>query len=57
MELADGTKTMIVTGKRGDVEVTLKIVNGRYVKTVLKDALFIPLYPQDILSVKAATSI
>ena len=56
MELADGTKTMNVTVKRGDVEVTLKIVNGRYVKTVLKDALFIPSYPQDIFSVKAATS-
>jgi len=56
MELADGTKTMNVAVKRGDAEVTLKDVNGSYVKTVLKDALFIPSYPQDIFSVKAATS-
>ena len=42
MELADGTKTMNVAVKRGDAEVTLKDVNGSYVKTVLKDALFIP---------------
>ena len=45
MELADGTKTMNVAVKRGDAEVTLKDVNGRYVKTVLKDALLIPSYP------------
>ena len=56
MELADGTKTMNIAVKRGDAEVILKDVNGRHVKTVLKDALFIPSYPQDIFSVKAATS-
>ena len=56
MELADGTKTMNVAVKRGDAEVTLKDVNGTYIKIVLKDALLIPSYPQDISSVKAATS-
>ena len=56
MELADGTKTMNVAVKRGDAGVTLKDVNGRYAKTVLKDTLFIPSYPQDIFSLKAATS-
>ena len=56
MELADGMKTMNVAVKRGDAEVTLKDVNSRHVKTVLKDTLFIPSYPQDIFSVKAATS-
>ncbi|CAB4044024.1 myosin heavy fast skeletal muscle, partial [Paramuricea clavata] len=30
--------------------------NGKYVKAVLKDALVIPTYPQDIFSVRAATS-
>ena len=56
LELADGTKTKNIAVKRGDTEVILKDVNGRHVKTVLKDALFIPSYPQDIFSVKAATS-
>ena len=56
MELADGTRHNNVAVKRGDAEVMLKDVNGRHVKAVLKDALFIPSYPQDIFSVKAATS-
>ena len=56
MELADGTKTMNVAVKRGDAEATLKDVNGRYVKIVLKDTSLIPSQPQDIFSVKAATS-
>ena len=56
MDLVDGTKTMNIAFKRGDAEVILKDVNWRHVKTVLKDSLFIPLYPQDIFSVKAATS-
>ena len=37
---------MNIAVKRGDAEVILKDVNGRNVKTVLKDALFIPSYPQ-----------
>lgn len=41
--------------KRGDAEVMLKDKNGRNVKAILKNALFIPSYPQDIFSVKAAT--
>lgn len=56
MELAGGTKTRNIAVKRGDAEVTLKDVSGRNVKVVLKNALFIPSYPQDIFSVKAATS-
>lgn len=56
MELADGTKTKNIAVKRGDAEVILKDVNGKQVKTVLKDALYMPSYPQDIFSVKAATS-
>ena len=42
--------------KRGDAEVFLKDTNGKCVKTVLKNALYIPSYPQDIFSVKAAKS-
>ena len=51
MELADGTKTMNVAVKRGDAEVALKDVNGRYVKTVLSSKkaitnLFIRMAPR-----------
>ena len=56
MELADGTMTKNIAVKRGDAEVVLKDMNGRHEKTVLKGALFIPSYPQDIFSVKVATS-
>lgn len=56
MELADGTRSNNVAVKRGDAEVMLKDEKGRHVKAVLKGALFIPSYPQDIFSVKAATS-
>lgn len=44
MELVDGMKIMNIVVKWGDVEVILKDVNGRYVKIVLKDVLFIFLY-------------
>ncbi|XP_048575805.1 uncharacterized protein LOC125557333 [Nematostella vectensis] len=56
MELADGTRTRNIAVKRGDAMVTLKDVNGRHVNAVLKGALYIPSYPQDIFSVKAATA-
>lgn len=56
MELADGTRSNNVAMKRGDAEVMLRDMNGRPVKAVLKGALFIPSYPQDIFSVKAAIS-
>ena len=54
MELADGTRCNNVALKRGDAEVILKDVNGKPVKALLKGALLIPSYPQDIFSVKAA---
>jgi hypothetical protein len=56
IELADGTRASNIALKRGDAEVFLKDTNGKCVKTVLKNALYIPSYPQDIFSVKAATS-
>ena len=56
MELADGTRMNNVALKRGDAEVLLQDVEGRSAKVILKKALFIPSYPQSIISVKAATS-
>ncbi|XP_060907353.1 uncharacterized protein LOC132984488 [Labrus mixtus] len=56
MELADGSRANNVALKRGDAEVYLQDSNGRLVPVTLKEALFIPTYPQDIFSVKAATS-
>ncbi|CAB4016811.1 Retrovirus-related Pol poly from transposon TNT 1-94 [Paramuricea clavata] len=56
MELADGTRRNNVALKRGDAEGSIADENGKYVKAVLKDVLFIPTYPQNIFSVRAATS-
>ena len=46
----------IVAMKQGDAEVILTDADGRNLEAVLKDALLIPSYPQDIFAVKAATS-
>lgn len=56
VELADGSRCPGVAKQRGDAEVYLIDSRGRRLKTVLMNALFIPSYPQDIFSVKAATS-
>ena len=56
VELADGTRCKGVAERRGDAEVCLMDSGGRHLKTMLKQALYIPSYPQDIFSVKAATS-
>ncbi|KAL6471867.1 hypothetical protein MHYP_G00205170 [Metynnis hypsauchen] len=53
MELADGTRMNNVALRRGDAEVLLQDVRGR---VTLKKALFIPTYPQSIISVQAATN-
>lgn len=55
MEL-DGTRANSVALKRGDAEVNLMSCEGERVKATLRDALFIPTYPQNIFSVKAATT-
>ena len=55
IELADGTKSNNVASKRGNVAVSIQDANGKYVQVLLKNALFIPSYPQDIFSVQAAT--
>lgn len=56
VELADGTRTSGVALKKGEAEVCLQDTEGRRVTATLKDALYIPSYPQDIFSVKAATA-
>ncbi len=54
--MADGTRASNIALKRGDAEVLLQDASGNQVKAVLKNALYIPSYPQDIFSVKATTS-
>lgn len=56
MELADGTRENNVALKRGDAEVMLRDQKGRNIMVTLKSALFIPSYPQSILSVEAITT-
>ncbi len=56
MELADGARMNNVALKRGDAEVLLLDEEGKCVKITLKKALFIPSYPQSIISVQAATT-
>ncbi|KAK6305403.1 hypothetical protein J4Q44_G00241830 [Coregonus suidteri] len=56
VELADGTRTHGVAERRGAAEVYLRDNTGRRVKTTLTKALYVPSFPQDIFSVKAATA-
>ena len=56
VELADGSRCKGVAKRRGDAEVWLIDSGGRSFRTTLRGALYIPTYPQDIFSVKAATS-
>ncbi|XP_057702354.1 uncharacterized protein LOC130921966 [Corythoichthys intestinalis] len=56
IKLADGTMKNNVALKRGDAEVLLQDKRGRSVAVTLKRALYVPTYPQSILSVKAATT-
>lgn len=56
IELADGTKVSGMAKMRGDAEVCLLDSEGRQVRTRLKQALYIPSFPQNIFSVKAATA-
>ena len=56
MELADGTRRNNVALERGDAEVTLQDIEGRDVVVTLKKALFIPSYPQSIISLEAVAA-
>lgn len=55
IEIADGTKMSNVALKHGDAEVVLQDITGLCSKVTLKEVLFIPSYPQSIVSVQAAT--
>ncbi|KAJ8400356.1 hypothetical protein AAFF_G00397390 [Aldrovandia affinis] len=56
VELADGTRSNGIAEHRGDAKVSLIDSRGRRHNTTLRRALYIPSYPQDIFSVKAATA-
>ncbi len=56
VELADGIRCNGVAKNRGDAFICLVDSRGQRFKTILRNALYIPIYPQDIFSVKAATS-
>lgn len=56
MELADGSRRNNMALKCGDAEVVLRDIKRRNVAITLNKALFIPTYPQSIVSVKAATT-
>lgn len=56
LELADGVRASGIALKRGAAKVWLRDNTGREVETELAGALYVPSFPQDIFSVKAATS-
>lgn len=56
LQLADGKRTSGITLKKGTVQVHLRGNKGQVVETTLTGALYVPSFPQDIFSVKAATS-
>lgn len=55
IELADGTKTNNVAVKKGDANIVLNTSEGKPITAELKNALYVPSYPQNIFSVQAAT--
>ncbi|XP_034076783.1 uncharacterized protein LOC117549204 [Gymnodraco acuticeps] len=56
LELADGVRASGIALKRGVAKVWLKDNTGREVEPMLTGALYVPSFPQDIFSVKAATT-
>lgn len=56
MELADGKRTAGVAQGKGDAQVCLIDSEGRRCAVTLKNALYIPSYPQELFSVKSATT-
>ena len=56
IELADGTRANNIAQKRGDAQLLLKDDRGRQREVTLKNALYVPSYPQNIFSVQAATA-
>ena len=55
VELADGRKATGMALKRGEVPVSFKDSAGNMRNSVLKRALYIPSFPQDLFSVNGAT--
>ncbi|KAJ8335974.1 hypothetical protein SKAU_G00393170 [Synaphobranchus kaupii] len=56
MELADGKRTFGVAQGRGEAQVCLIDSEGRRCRVTLENALYIPSYPQELFSVKSATT-
>ena len=55
IELADGSRSNNVAKKRGTAVVSIQDENGTARTAELKNALYIPSYPQKIFSVQSAT--
>ena len=55
IELADGSKHSEVVKARGDAQVNIEDSEGNVRSVILKDALCIPTYKQNIISVHAMT--
>ena len=55
IELADGSRSNNIALKKGTVIVPMHAESGKMVKVKLENTLYIPTYPQNILSVQAAT--
>ncbi|KAK7503873.1 hypothetical protein BaRGS_00004996 [Batillaria attramentaria] len=55
IELANGERCTNVAMKRGDATMQFIDTEGRYAEITLKNALYVPSYPQSIFSVQAAT--
>lgn len=55
IELADGTRKNGIVSAKGDAKVTLKDSSGNETQVILKNALCIPSFTQNILSVRSIT--
>ncbi|XP_051793461.1 prolyl 4-hydroxylase subunit alpha-2 isoform X11 [Acanthochromis polyacanthus] len=56
LELADGERASGIALKKGTAKVRMRDNKGRDVDLMLKEALYVPSFSQDIFSVKAATA-
>lgn len=54
IELADGSRASGIVSGRGDASVRVYDINGISQEVILKNALYVPSYKQDIFSVQAA---
>ena len=54
IELADGKRSNNVGQRKGDAKVEICDVKGKTHKALLKNALYVPFYKQNIFSVHAA---